>query len=82
MDGRGGHGGQLRYPAPHVVTVGVEAPALRDRVEDPEERLGIGARPRGPLPSAVVAGHVAVDQVGKEVRLATAPVDQQVLAQE
>ena len=74
--------GELRDPAPDVGAVRVEATALRHRVEDAEVRLRVRPGRGRPLPAAVVRGDVAVDQVAHEVRLARAPVDQQVLRQE
>ena len=72
---------QLRDPAPDVLPAGVEALALRGRVEDAEVRLGVGARGRRPLPAAVVAGRVAVHEPAHEPALAGAPVDVQILGE-
>ena len=73
---------ELGDPAPDVVAVGIEAPTLEDRVEDPEVGLRVRARARGPLPAAVVGGDVAVHEVAHELGLAQAPVQQEVLGQE
>ena len=60
----------------------VEALALRHRVEDAEPGLRVAAGRRRPLPAAVVRGELVVDQVQREVRLAAAPVDAEVLDEE
>ena len=44
-------------------------------MEDPEVRLRVGAGRRRPLPAAVVAGGIAVDEALVEEALAAAPVD-------
>ncbi len=71
--------GDLRDPAPHVRPVRVEPLSLKVGVEDPEEGLGVGSAAGGPLPASVVGRGVAVGEVRPEVRLATAPVDEEVL---
>ena len=54
---------------------------LAGRVEDPEVRLGIGARPRRPLPSSVVGGKIPIKKLLHEVALTPLPRDQEVLGQ-
>ena len=73
--------GELRQVAADELALRVEAPALRHRIEDPEPRLGVAAGRRRPLPAAVVRGQLVVDQVEREVRLAAAPVDAEVLGE-
>ena len=74
---------QLGHVAPHVLAVRVDsAPCAARVVEPPEERLGVHADRRDPLPVAVVVRLVAVDQQAHEPALAPAPVDAKVLGQE
>ncbi|KAF5293243.1 hypothetical protein FQR65_LT20133 [Abscondita terminalis] len=79
---RGRQACQLGHIALDEACVGVELPALRDRVEDAEPGLGVAARGGRPLPAAVVGGQVEVVELAREPGLAPAPVDPQVLDQE
>ena len=52
MDAAGIDSGQLRHPAADEATVGIEAPGLRDGVEDAEIRRSVGTSRCAPLPAA------------------------------
>src|SRR5579875_1199071 len=74
---------ELRDVAPHVPAAGVEARLLARRVEDaPADRGRVDADRGDPLPVAVVAGLVAVEQQAHEVALAPAPIDPEVFDEE
>ena len=60
---------ELGQPTTHVRALGIVADRLERRVEDPEPRLWVRPRRRRPLPAAVVAGRIAVDEVLHEVLL-------------
>jgi hypothetical protein len=66
VDGTALNAGELGHVAADVVTVGVEALRLRDRVEDPVGAR-VGACSGHPLPVADVAGDVSVDEEIEEV---------------
>ena len=53
---------ELRYPAAHIVAVGIELLALEDGIEDAEVGRGIGAAATGPLPAHRVGTEVGVDE--------------------
>ncbi len=57
----------------------IEAAALGRGVEEAEVGGGVRTGGGGPLPAAVIAGEVAVNQMTHEVFLAPAPVDEQIL---
>ena len=78
----GGEIRQLRQVLADEVAVGVELLGLCHRIEDAEVGLRVAAGRRGPLPAAVVGGEVVVVQLAREVSLAAAPVEPQVLGQE
>src|SRR5262245_46518031 len=65
---------QLRYPAPHVIAVGIELLALQDRVEHPEMGRSIGAGACDPLPVGRIAAGVGIDQRIPKPLFALAPV--------
>ena len=73
---------QLGNEAPHVSAPGIEALALRDRVEDAEVGLRVRAGGGRPLPAAIVRGRLAVDQALHEESLSPPPVEEQVLGEE
>ncbi len=52
--------GELRYPAAHVLAIGVELLALEHGIEDAEIRSGVGATTTGPLPAHGVRAEVGV----------------------
>lgn len=68
--------------SPDVVALWVEALALGDGVEDAEVWLGVGAGGGGPLPSTVVVGQIAIDEVLHEVLFAEAPIEAEVFGEE
>ena len=68
-------------PARLHVAFGVEGLALAQRVEDAEIRLRVAAAGGHPLPAAVVGCEIKVIEVAREVGLAPAPVQAQVLDQ-
>ena len=79
----GWHPFELRNVAAHVDPAGVKALLLTGRIEDASERgLRIDADRGDPLPVAVVARLVTVEQPAHEPTLAPAPVDAKVLGQE
>src|ERR1039458_6743873 len=79
---RRGQPRQLRHPAADVAAVRVELLALADRVEDAEERRGIGAAAGGPLPAEGVVGQVGIHQRIPEPAGTRLPGEQQVLYEE
>src|SRR5271166_2823095 len=74
------HARELGNVATHVRAAGVEAPLLEDRVVESARRwLRIDADRSDPLPVAVVAGLVAVEEEAHEPALAPTPIDAEVL---
>jgi hypothetical protein len=73
---------ELQGPAADVRPVRVERLALERRVNDAGVGGGVGPGVGSPLPAAIVAGPLAVDEFLHERGLAATPVDQQVLDQE
>ena len=73
---------ELGQEPAHVRPIGVEAPALGCRIEDPEVRCGVRAAPGDPLPAERIRGEVGIDQGVPEPRGAVGPRQQQILDQE
>ena len=73
---------QLGHPAADVAALRVELLALADRVEDAEERRGVGPAAGSPLPAKSVAGQVGINQRLPEPPGALLSGEQEVLRQE
>src|ERR1043165_7948149 len=56
----------------------IEFPTLQNRVEYSEIRRGGGACTRCPLPTAVIRGDVAIQQIFHNPGFAPTPIDQQI----
>jgi hypothetical protein len=77
------HLSQLRQVGPDVAAVRVETQLLPGRAEDaPGHRLRVSAHRCDPLPVAVVAGLVAIQEQPHEPGLAPPPVNAEILGQE
>lgn len=72
----------IAYPGLNVSELFVEFFRLCTRIKNPEVGRGINPATRYPLPVADIARHFIVQQFLREIRLAPAPIDQQMFAQE
>ena len=75
-------GTKLRNPLFDILEVLVELLLLGIRVEHAEVRRGVRTAAGGPLPAAVVAGQVEIEQFFGEVSFPPTPVDEQVFGEE
>ena len=74
--------GQFGDPLSNERAVRIELFALADGIEHPEIRRGVGAGGGRPLPAAVVAGKVVVDEVLGKKPFAPPPIHQQMFGEE
>jgi hypothetical protein len=72
---------QGRHPPGNENPIRVVFLSLEDRIKDPEVGGSVGARPRAPLPSAIIGRRVAIDQIGHEPGFSRLPIDQQVFSE-
>lgn len=70
----------IAYPSLNIRELFVEFFRLRARIKNPEVGRGINPATCYPLPVADIARHFIVQQFLREIRLAPAPVDEQVFA--